>query len=759
MITFSVYSSQQALSSSIRQNLTEKSDLVGAQIDAFFKQREVDIKVLSQADIFETGEDEEVTSALIQYLTEVVAENPAISDLDLFHLDGTIEASSGVQNEFGLSIQDLHPENINLFELALTSRQGVVYFSEVTEIDEGLGITLFTPITDETNTRVIKVLIMEVSLSLIEDIVVVFDNTVIGDKYVYLIDNNGNVLVSVDPKATILKPLRDLQAEPDLLQKFSDQGEVGSIIYIDADGDEVLAAYADMDEFGENKALDWSILAVAPLNEITAPVTNLRNILLLAASLVLFVVIIFAYAFSRSLSKPIGRLKDAAIQIAEGNMKVHIDVSGNDEVANVAQAIDTMRRKLKKSIEGMKKRADELDIQLKETDQAKKATLNILKVVEEEKQKVSLEKEKIDAILHSIGDGVFVIDANLKITMYNKISADISGYTSAQAIGKPYHKILKFVYEKDGKTNDQFIKQTIATGEPKDMSNHTFLIRKDGSKVAVADSAAPLKDKSGKVTGVVVVFRDVTKEREVDRMKTEFVSVASHQLRTPLSAIKWFLEMVLEGDAGKINKEQRDFLQQAFDSNTRMISLVNDLLNVSRLETGRIMIEPVPTDLVKLCQIIIKESAPLISAHNLKFKFTKPAKIDKINIDPKLISQVVANLLSNGIKYTLSKGKVELKIVVDRSNVIISVSDTGMGIPKNQQSKLFQKFFRADNAVSKETEGTGLGLYVAKSVVEASGGKIGFNSVENQGSTFWFTLPLSGSKKMKGEKGLEKTRI
>lgn len=249
------------------------------------------------------------------------------------------------------------------------------------------------------------------------------------------------------------------------------------------------------------------------------------------------------------------------------------------------------------------------------------------------------------------------------------------------------------------------------------------------------------------------------KLREVDRMKTEFVSIASHQLRTPLSAIKWFLEMLLDGDAGKINKEQRDFLQQAFDSNTRMISLVNGLLNVSRLEAGRIAIEPVPTDLVKLCQVIINESKPLISAHHLKFKFTKPAKIDKINIDPKLISQVVANLLSNGIKYTPGKGKVELKISIEKPNIKISVVDSGMGIPRNQQSKLFQKFFRADNAVSKETEGTGLGLYVAKSVVEASGGKIGFNSEENKGSTFWFTLPLSGSKKMKGEKGLEKTRI
>jgi signal transduction histidine kinase len=217
--------------------------------------------------------------------------------------------------------------------------------------------------------------------------------------------------------------------------------------------------------------------------------------------------------------------------------------------------------------------------------------------------------------------------------------------------------------------------------------------------------------------------------------------------------------MVLAGDAGKITSEQKEFIQQAFDSNERMISLVNGLLNVSRIDAGRISIDPKPTDLIKLSETIINELKPLITASNLNFYFNKSKGLPIANIDSELISQVIANLLSNAIKYTPAKGRVDYNIEVKNKEFIFTVKDNGFGIPKNQQAKIFQKFFRAENVVAKDTEGTGLGLYVAKSVVELSGGKISFQSTENKGSTFWFTLPLSGSKKIVGEKKLEKSKV
>lgn len=253
--------------------------------------------------------------------------------------------------------------------------------------------------------------------------------------------------------------------------------------------------------------------------------------------------------------------------------------------------------------------------------------------------------------------------------------------------------------------------------------------------------------------------RDVTQERKVDKIKTEFVSLASHQLRTPLSAIKWFLEMMIEGDAGKLTKKQLEFLQYAFDSNERMIALVNDLLNVSRLETGQLEIKPEATDLVKMSHSIINELTPIIKANNIKLKFEHQKNIPQIKIDPKLITQVIINLLSNAVKFAPINGKVNYTIGLDGKYMIFKIKDNGFGIPENQQLRVFEKFFRSDISIEKKIEGTGLGLYVAKQIVEISGGKIGFESEEDEGSTFWFTLPLAGSQVHKGVKRLEKVKI
>ncbi|HNP74988.1 MAG TPA: histidine kinase dimerization/phospho-acceptor domain-containing protein [bacterium] len=250
--------------------------------------------------------------------------------------------------------------------------------------------------------------------------------------------------------------------------------------------------------------------------------------------------------------------------------------------------------------------------------------LNILEDAEAEKEAAFLEKEKSNAILYSIGDGVFVVDKDLKIIMYNEISAQLSGFSITEAIGQKYDQVLKFIFEKDGIVNDQFINNALTTGKIQEMSNHTLLVRKDGSQLPVADSAAPIKNSASAVTGCVVVFCDVTKEREIDKMKTEFVSVASHQLRTPLTAIRWILEELASGELGTLNGQQRDYLNQSLESSERMMNLVNDLLNVSRLEIDRLSVDPRPTDLIALIKGVIKEYQPIAQSKNCVINFKTP---------------------------------------------------------------------------------------------------------------------------------------
>ncbi len=234
------------------------------------------------------------------------------------------------------------------------------------------------------------------------------------------------------------------------------------------------------------------------------------------------------------------------------------------------------------------------------------------------------------------------------------------------------------------------------------------------------------------------------KEIEINNMKSEFVSVASHQLRTPLTGIKWFGELLLKGKAGALTPDQKDFIQQMFDSNTRMINLVNDLLNVSRIDTGKkFTIEKKPVDLVPIVQSLFTELVAVAEQHTVTLKRAAdfPTEL-MLTVDGEKIRQVIQNLLSNAVKYSKENGVVEITCDTSKkTKIIFSIKDTGLGIPAAQQPRMFEKFFRADNVQTKETEGTGLGLYIAKAIVEGHGGEIWFESQENVGTTFYFSLP------------------
>lgn len=234
------------------------------------------------------------------------------------------------------------------------------------------------------------------------------------------------------------------------------------------------------------------------------------------------------------------------------------------------------------------------------------------------------------------------------------------------------------------------------------------------------------------------------KEIEIDQAKSEFVSVASHQLRTPLTGIKWVSELMLKGRGGELNKEQKEFVGQIVESNTRMINLVNDLLNVSRIETGKkFSIEKKSNDIIPIVDSLFFELIGFAALHKVKMR--KDDSLPKeliLNIDAEKIRQVLQNLLSNAVKYSKEGGVVIILCDLGKKGrVTFCVKDSGLGIPAAQQGRMFEKFFRADNVQTHETEGTGLGLYIAKAIVEGHGGKIWFESVENKGTNFYFSLP------------------
>lgn len=397
----------------------------------------------------------------------------------------------------------------------------------------------------------------------------------------------------------------------------------------------------------------------------------------------------------------------------------------------------------------------------KELENSQAALLNVLEDHKQDSEKILKKKAVDEAILASIGDGLVVVDKEGKITYVNQSFEKMLGWSSKEVLGK---RIVAVVPREDEKGEvvpfNERILNKVLRGEVvvADLTNPFYYIRKDKTRFPSSSIITSIV-LDGEIIGVVETFRDITKEKEIDKAKTEFVSLASHQLRTPLSTINWYTEMLLTGDVGKLNAEQEKYLNEVYRGNQRMVGLVNALLSVSRMDLGTFIFEPEPTDIPLLVRSVLDEQMPHIIQKGITVFPTFGTNIPLIQVDPKLLRMVVQNLLSNAIKYTPEKGKIELSLTLTNQKkcLLFTISDTGYGIPKNQQHKIFKKLFRADNVREKDTEGTGLGLYIAKAIIDNSGGKIWFESPasnhiegeENVGTTFYVELPCKLLEKSK----------
>jgi signal transduction histidine kinase len=277
--------------------------------------------------------------------------------------------------------------------------------------------------------------------------------------------------------------------------------------------------------------------------------------------------------------------------------------------------------------------------------------------------------------------------------------------------------------------------------------------RKDGTVYQGELSIFPIRE-GNQILFYVSLCADITERKGIDRAKTEFVSLASHQLRTPLSAIRWYSEMLLSKYVGELNEKQRQYVKEIYAGNLRMVELVNALLNVSRIDLGTFAMEPEPVNLVEICESVLSELTPQLTEKKQTVERIFSGAPQTYSADPKLIRIVFQNFLSNSVKYTQPEGHIVTEIGTREGSLYIRVTDNGYGIPKTQHGKIFEKLFRADNVRQKDTEGTGLGMYIVKAIIESSGGRIWFESEENKGTTFYVLLPLSGMVKKAGFKGL-----
>lgn len=353
-------------------------------------------------------------------------------------------------------------------------------------------------------------------------------------------------------------------------------------------------------------------------------------------------------------------------------------------------------------------------------------------------------------ILAAIGEGIIVCDAEGKIILLNHAALEFTGCSLGDLIDKYFNQIFSFFTESMNKPSVDLVAQVLKEKKMTPFANHTMVIKKDGRKIPVSDCFSPLFDDLGCTTGCVVVFRDITKEREIDKIKTDFVSIASHQLRTPLTGIQWLAEMLRNE---KLTDKGQKYLSDIGLSVQRLNRLVELLLNTSRIQTGEVGIFPEPLEVVDFTKKLIDNLFSLYTEKQLSLTFTSNEEKIAVITDIGAFQNIVQVIFSNAIEYTPGGGKIKVRIGKHGQTFLLMVSDTGIGIPKKDQSRMFHEFSRASNASRFKPTGMGLGLWIAKQATELLGGKIWFHSEENEGSTFFVELPVE-AKAVKGTKKL-----
>lgn len=386
----------------------------------------------------------------------------------------------------------------------------------------------------------------------------------------------------------------------------------------------------------------------------------------------------------------------------------------------------------------------------------------------EKKKKVSalassLQSEKIksDIILSSIDDAVILIDTNGTIQLFNPAAAKITGWLAGEAVGIDYRSVVRVVDDKGKPYPEDLHPFAVALTKHETVrDSNAMIMNRDNTSLAIDFSASPLLLPSGGLQGVVAVLRDVTNQRREEKQRADFISTASHEMRTPVAAIEGYLALALNDKVSKIDPKARSFLEKAHESTQHLGKLFQDLLTSAKAEDGRLTSHPVPLEMGDYLEKLTNDLRFVAEKKNLAMEFligsaagsgySDASRVVKplyyVVADPDRLREVITNLFDNAVKYT-ETGKITIGLTGDDKVVQFRINDTGPGIPAEDQTHLFQKFYRVDNSATRTIGGTGLGLFICKKIIELYNGRIWVESTVGVGSTFLINLPRITSQK------------
>jgi signal transduction histidine kinase len=428
------------------------------------------------------------------------------------------------------------------------------------------------------------------------------------------------------------------------------------------------------------------------------------------AAIILLLGAIASFFLAFYLTRNIRVLKTAAEEITKGNLKAKADVKSGDEIGDLARSFNHMTDRLLESRNSLEGKIKEL----------------------------SEEHGRMSSLVESVKLGVIMVDLSLNIILSNSAARKILGKSTAKKVN------FKDLSEKIKGSVDisQALSYYVHTGTPLNVQ-----------EVVIDDRyfrlfMSPVRDIVEKVfIGAVVIMEDITEQKKLDKMRTEIVSITSHQLRTPSTIIKGNLEMVLGGDVGEVTPQQKELLQDTYMGNQRMIRLINDLMDVAKIDEGKFKLALESAQLEDLVKDVVNNLQPLAKEKKVKLIYNYPSSpLPPVKINIQRVTQVIQNITDNAVKYSSSgdKGEVTVDIQEGAKSLEVIVKDNGIGIPESEQGKMFERFSRGSNTTKLDPGGgSGLGLYIAKAVVEQGGGRIWFESKENEGTTFHTTYPYN----------------
>lgn len=466
-------------------------------------------------------------------------------------------------------------------------------------------------------------------------------------------------------------------------------------------------------EFRDQNFANWRVLASLPTSLAFSQVTQFTKGVLWFTLISCLVVIAIALVVSQRIVRPIRQVTGAARAIGRGEFDQEIPVTSSDEVGILAEEFNSMRWNLKSAVE---------------------------KLTEEEK--------KMTAIVNSIAEGLILVDSDNRVLHINPAAERLLDL-SADSIDKDITEIIQNeeliqIFEEDQRQILQHkpTDQIPSKNEGINLISEVTLARYNETLV-LRIIASPFLNENGLILGTVYLFDDITREKEIDQMKSDFISLVSHELRTPLTSIIGFVSFILDGKAGAINERQRNSLARVQRQSKRLAALINDLLDISRIESGRIQMDQTPISVLEIVTQRIEEIRPQADEKAIQLALTAPESVPDILGDEARMGQVFTNLIGNAIKFTPNNGEVSVKVEADGNLLHVEVIDTGPGIPPEERQKIFDKFYQLSDISTRQQGGSGLGLSISKSIVEAHGGKLWIDDGnQGKGSNFQFVLPV-----------------